>query len=102
MPPTAVGGSFKSNLLRVALATPRIPPAEAGGSLKSSLLRVALATPRIPPTAVGGSFKSNLRLHFYPVVALGYNQTIRQKQALKEEINALSLGKPPCTPDTYP
>src|SRR5262245_64217756 len=39
----------------------RIPPTAVGGSFRSSLLQQTISlSPQIPPTAVGGSFRSSL------------------------------------------
>jgi hypothetical protein len=81
IPPTAVGGSFRSFLLQAPLksfqshqrqlvdrsdpfyskrlSNPSIPPTAVGGSFRSLLLQAPLKSFN-PPTAVGGSFRSFL------------------------------------------
>src|SRR6266404_2839344 len=63
IPPTGVGGSFKS-CLQAKAARPllQIPPTGVGGSFKSCLqAKAARPFLQIPPTGVGGSFKSCLQ-----------------------------------------
>src|SRR5262244_1321872 len=82
IPPTEVGGLFKSSLLTAKIACSESPRLKVGGSFKFSLLtaKIACSEPsdgsrgivqvqptdgedclfRTPPTEVGGSFKSSL------------------------------------------
>src|SRR5712675_735006 len=61
IPPTAVGGLFRSNLRDASADPVGIPPTAVGGLFRSNL-RDASANPvGTPPTAVGGLFRSNLR-----------------------------------------
>jgi len=57
--PTAVGGTFKSNL-QTRASLNRIPPRKSG-DISSSPYEQSDTIPQIPPTAVGGCFKFDLR-----------------------------------------
>ena len=56
IPPTAVGGSFKSNLQTARLSLNEIPPTAVGGSFKSNL-QAAQHTERNPPDGSRGIFQ---------------------------------------------
>jgi hypothetical protein len=63
IPPTAVGGSFRSSLQVQRQGRLGIPPTAVGGSFRSNLQVHRRGLLGIPPTAVGGSFRSSLQAH---------------------------------------